>query len=123
MIITDNEYLASDAVQINTVSSATNAECAAIGLALAYMLTNVDIKSDDIIELHSDCLSAITFFQNHLGDSKYIRSNVKEVVNSVSIARRVSKLCTLRLIKVRGHKNVHTPNTVVDRLAKLAVRR
>ena len=124
LIITDDTYIASDAVQVATLTSATNAECTSIGLALAYMLSNIRLTEEDVVEVHSDCLSAITFFQNHLTNGeKYVRSNVKEVINSVITARKVSDKCTLRLIKVRGHKSVHTPNTVVDRLAKLAVRR
>lgn len=123
LIITDDSYIASDAVQVCTIASATNAECTAIGLALAYLNSAVALDKSDVVEIHSDCLSAINFYQKHVAENGYIRSNVMEVINSVNIARKVNNLCTLRFIKVRGHKSIHTPNTVVDRLAKLAVRR
>lgn len=122
-IITDNEYINSASIKLTGVSGSTYVECISIGLALAYLHDNVKLNSEDIIEIHTDSKSAISFFEEHVAHNNYIPSKYRQVVNSVQVARKLKGVCNLTFDKVAAHKATLSPNVVVDRLSKLAIRR
>lgn len=122
LILTETDYISSDAVKLKGIANPTQAETISVGLAAAYFIDNIELNTDDIVEFNIDCASTIEFYNKYVSDTGKVRTNVKAVVNSVFVLRQLNAKCTVRFQKVRGHKNVINPNTFVDRLAKLAIR-
>lgn len=123
LIITDTHYISSDSTTLLKISNPTNAETVAVGSAAAYLLDVVKITNEDVVEFHIDCLSTVTFCNKNVNMTGKVFSNNPKVVAAVKDIRRLAKVCKVTFEKVRGHKNIMNPNTVVDRLAKLAIRR
>jgi hypothetical protein len=123
IILTDDNYINSDSVKLNGMSNPTHAETISVGLAAAYFVDNEELNPDDIIEFNIDCASTIDFYNTYLNNEDAVRTNIPAIVNSVRVVRRLHDKCKVRFQRVRGHKNVINPNTYVDRLAKLAIRR
>lgn len=123
LILTETRYISSDSISVKNLDNPTYAETISVGLAAAYLLDNVELSSADIVEFNIDCLSTIDFYRAYVNNNNAVRSRIKQIVNSVAIVRQLTEKCTVRFQKVRAHKNTINPNTYVDRLAKLAVRR
>lgn len=123
LILTDTHYISSDSSTLNRIDNPTNAETAAVGNAAAYLLKNVGVTSDDTVEFHIDCLATVTFCRKQAHMKGMVYSNNQKVITAIQNVRKLAKVCPVVFTKVKGHKNVMTPNTVVDRLSKLAVRR
>ena len=123
LILTETSYVNSESVSIKGVSNPTHAETISVGLAAAYFIDNVDLKPDDTIEFNIDCVSTIEFYNRWAKTNKKVRSNVVPIINSVFIVRKLTQKCNVVFQKVKGHKSSINPNTYVDRLAKLAIRR
>lgn len=123
LILTESDFINSESVRIEELDNPTHAETISVGLAAAYFIDNVDLKETDVIEFNIDCASAIKFYKRYAYNTGKIQSNVKAIINSVQVVRRLTSMCDVRFCKVRGHKNSINPNTYVDRLSKLAIRR
>lgn len=123
LIITDTEYISSNSTTLMQIGNPTNAETVAVGSAASYLLNEVKVTSEDVVEFHIDCLSTVTFCNKNARASGKVFSNNQKVIASIKIIRKLAKTCEVTFEKVRGHKSVMNPNTVVDRLAKLAIRR
>jgi hypothetical protein len=123
IILTDDNYINSGSIKLNGMSNPTHAETISVGLAAAYFIDNEELSPDDIIEFNIDCASTIDFYNTYLDNEDTVRTNVPAIFNSVRVVRTLRNKCKVRFQKVRGHKNVINPNTYVDRLAKLAIRR
>ncbi|MBR3598688.1 MAG: hypothetical protein IKL53_02295 [Lachnospiraceae bacterium] len=123
LILCGNTYVHSDSVPLDSVDSATQAETVSIGLAAAYLIDNKDISKEDTVCFRVDCTSAITFSKLHLSKRNLRRTYCKPVIGSMEVLRMLADLCSVDFQKVRAHKNKITPNTFVDRLAKVAIRR
>ena len=91
-------------------------------LAIYFPAPN-SFTGEDVVEFHIDCLSTVTFCNKNARASGKVFSNNQKVIASIKIIRKLAKTCEVTFEKVRGHKSVMNPNTVVDRLAKLAIRR
>lgn len=123
LILTDDSYIASESVKITDNSNPTYAEVVSVGLAAAYMLDNVELAADDSVTYYSDCLSAVEFCRAHMNNGEIIKCSSTIVRNSIKVTRLLGSKCKVAFQKVHGHKNTLNPNTVVDRLAKLPLRR
>lgn len=123
IIHTDKTFISSDSIRVVHTYNPTHAEVVSIGLAAADLIDKSNLSKDDVVEIHTDCLSAIEFCNNHIYQDGPICCGSKVVKNSIMVLRQLAKKCKVELSKVHGHKNSHNPNTVVDRLAKLPVRR
>lgn len=123
LILTDREYISSDSVRVEGIKSATHAETISVALAAAYLLDNVKLHKDDYVEFNIDCLATIKFYITYYKANGKLPTNVKQVVNSMRVVKMLSQKCKVNFTKVKAHKNVLTPNTFVDRLAKIAIRR
>lgn len=123
LILTESTYVDSDSIKIEGMTNPKQGETISIGLAAAYMLDNMELSKEDVITFHVDSFSAIEFCENALKSNKPIPCGETKVVNSMKVLRRLAKRCTITFQKVHGHKKRLNPNTVVDRLAKLAIRR
>lgn len=122
-IITDYNFIGSGFAKKDGVDNPTHAETIAVGLALAYLDKYTELSDSDIVYVNTDCLAVISFCKQYIGNNDNVRSNIPEVRATITIVRGVSKKCRLRFRKVKGHKDFINPNTYVDRLAKLAIRR
>ena len=123
LILTDMEYVTMESKGILAVVNSTQAETVSIGLAAAYLIDKIELNEDDEVVFNTDCASAIEFYRDYINNSGRVKSNIKEVINSVFIVRYLNKKCKVSFAKVKGHKNFMNPNTYVDRLAKIAIRR
>lgn len=123
LILTETDYVQSESVQLKGLSNPTHAETISVGLAAAYFVDSVKLNPDDEIEFNTDCIAAMEFYREHAFNTGVIKSGTAEIIASVKIVRQLSKKCKIRFQKVKGHKKVINPNTYVDRLAKLAIRR
>ena len=123
LILTETKYIISDSISLKGVTNPTHAETISVGLAAAYFIDNINLEPDDVIEFNVDCASTIEFYNKYIMTTGKVRTNVKAIVNSVFIVRQLVSKCNVKFQKVRGHKSVINPNTYVDRLAKLAIRR
>ena len=123
LILTDDTYIASESVKITDTNNPTYAEVVSVGLAAAYLLDNVELTAGDTVTYHSDCLSAVEFCRAHMKEKSVIKCSSHIVRSSIKVTRMLSDKCKVVFLKVHGHKGVLNPNTVVDRLAKLPLRR
>lgn len=123
LILTDSTYISSESVQLGGLDNPTYAETISVGLASAYFIDNIKLEPTDVIEFNIDCASTISFYNRYIDNSKEVSSKIQSIQGSVTIVRQLSSMCRVRFQKVKGHKNVINPNTYVDRLAKLAIRR
>lgn len=122
-ILTDDTYIASDSVRVTQTTNPTHAEVVSIGLAAAHLLDEVNLQGGDLIEFNSDCLSAVEFCKKYARGNAYVPCSAEVVRNSMAIVRRLARKYCVEFHKVHGHKDKLNPNTFVDRLAKLPVRR
>ena len=123
IILTDKTYVSSDSVKVNSTSNPTHAEVVSIGLAAAYAIDHLNPSEEDEFEFFSDCFSAIKFCNQCLESTGIVPSNSRVVINSINILRKLSEKSKVVFQKVHGHKDRINPNTFVDRLAKLPLRR
>lgn len=123
LILTEATYIDSDSIKIDGNTNPKQAETISIGLAAAYMLDNVELSKEDVVTFYVDSFSAIEFCEDALKSNRTIPCGEIKVVNSMKVLRRLAKQCQVGFQKVHGHKERLNPNTVVDRLAKLAIRR
>ena len=123
LILTDTHYIHSDSVTLLDVSKPTNAETVSVGLAAEYLLDNVHLEKDDVVTFNIDCLSTISFCKKYVNEKGIVMSNSSKVITAIGTLRALSRKCKVRFEKVHGHKKVINPNTYVDRLAKIAIRR
>jgi len=123
IILTDTNYISSDSTTLKQIGNPTNAETVAVGLAAAYLLDEKKVTENDSVEFKIDCLSTVTFCTKNANTSGKVFSNNKKVIASIQAIRKLAKTCPVTFEKVKAHKNVLSPNTVADRLAKLAIRR
>lgn len=122
-ILTDDTYVDSDSVRVTQTTNPTHAEVVSIGLAAACLIDKVDLQDGDCIEFNSDCLSAVEFCKRYSHNKSYVPCSAEIVRNSMAIIRKLAKDYSVEFHKVHGHKDKLNPNTFVDRLAKLPVRR
>lgn len=123
IILTDTNYISSDSTTLKQIDNPTNAETVAVGLAAAYLMDEAKVTENDSVEFKIDCLSTVTFCTKNANTSGKVFSNNRKVIASIQAIRKLAKTCPVTFEKVRAHKNVLSPNTVADRLAKLAIRR
>lgn len=123
IILTDTNYISSDSTTLKQIDNPTNAETVAVGLAAAYLMDEAKVTENDSVEFKIDCLSTVTFCIKNANTSGKVFSNNRKVIASIQAIRKLAKTCPVTFEKVRAHKNVLSPNTVADRLAKLAIRR
>lgn len=123
LIITDTDYISSNSTTLMQIDNPTNAETVAVGLAASYLLNKIGVTSEDEVEFHIDCLSTVTFCTKNAMATGKVFSNNQKVIQSIKTVRKLASTCKITFEKVRGHKSSINPNTVVDRLAKLAIRR
>lgn len=123
LILTDTNYISSDSTTLKQIGNPTNAETVAVGLAAAYLMDEEKVTENDSVEFKIDCLSTVTFCNKNANTSGKVFSNNRKVIASIQAIRKLAKTCPVTFEKVRAHKNVLSPNTVADRLAKLAIRR
>lgn len=123
IIMTDVNYISSDSVKVNSTHNPTHAEVVSIGLAAAYAIDKLNPTEDDEFEFYSDCLSAIEFCIENVKTNKVVPCGSKVVVNSMKVIRELCNCSRVTFQKVHGHKDKINPNTFVDRLAKLPLRR
>ena len=123
IILTDTNYISSDSTTLKQIDNPTNAETVAVGLAAAYLMDEEKVTENDSVEFKIDCLSTVTFCTKNANTSGKVFSNNRKVIASIQAIRKLAKTCPVTFEKVRAHKNVLSPNTVADRLAKLAIRR
>lgn len=122
-ILTDDMYIASDSIRLTQTTNPTHAEVVSIGLVAACLIDEVEVKKGDEVVIFSDSSSAIEFCENCLATGGIIPCSAVIVVNSIKVLRRLGSYCTISFEKVHGHKDKLNPNTFVDRLAKLPIRR
>lgn len=125
LILCDDNYVTSSSSKLIGVANPTYAETIAVGLASRYLLENADIKPEDTVRFNIDCKSTVEFCDRYVTQlsKDTVPSKLKAVVASINIIRELSKKCSVQFRTIRGHKDFLNPNTFVDRLAKLAIRR
>lgn len=123
LILTETNYIHSDSIRVNGLTNPKQAETISIGLAAAYLVDNVDIQDVDVVEFNVDSFSAIQFCEHALSTNRAITCAARQVVGSMKVLRDLNRKCKINFQKVHGHKERINPNTFVDRLAKLAIRR
>lgn len=124
LILTDSLYIHSDSIRVRGLTNPKQAETISIGLAAAHLIDNVKLEAGDTVEFNVDSFSAIQFCSDALADhSSIVMCGAKQVINSIKVLRLLDDKCNINFQKVRGHKERINPNTFVDRLAKIAIRR
>lgn len=124
IILTNEHFVASNYYTIEGMSNPTFAETIAVGLASGYLVENVKLNPDDVVEFNIDCISTIEFCNKHAKKDREgnIPSSEMKVVVAVQLLRSLYNKCKVNLFKVKAHKAVLNPNSYVDRLSKLGVR-
>ncbi len=125
IILTNDTYVSSHKQVLTGVTNPTQAETIGIGLAAKHMLRDIPLTKEDIVEFNTDCFSSIKFCREFVFQKpkSTVRSKVAEVRIAMEDVRQLSKVCTVRFSKVKGHKDSMNPNTFVDRLCKIAIRK
>ena len=104
-------------------NNAAHAETLAIGLAAKDLLSNdkLHLIKEDVIIFNVDCLSALTFMKDKAYNDNPYRGK-KEIRDAVECVRSLSRVATVKFVKVAAHKFTHNTNKYVDALAKYACR-
>lgn len=125
IIMGDTTYVNSDFKQIPGMSNPTQAETIAVGLAAGYLIRNVELTKEDTVEFYIDCASTINYLNNFTGSSidRQYKGFNEYIRLSVSRVQSLAKTVNVSFNKVKGHKAKVNPNSYVDRLAKLALRK
>lgn len=124
LILTNNTHIGSKSVRVE-LANPTHAETVAVGLAASFLLeSGIKFTRQDVVIFNVDCQSTVTFCNKYLRSGKtYVNSNEKLVIDNMLTLKKLSEKCRITFEKVKGHKDVLNPNTYVDRLAKIAIRR
>ena len=125
LILRDEEYVTSSSKKLVDVANPTYAETIAVGLASRYLLENENITGEDTVKFYIDCKSTVDYCNKYIiqNPTSSVPSKVKAVIASIMIVRKLHEKCTVQFKRIKGHKDFLNPNTFVDRLAKLAIRR
>ena len=125
LILCDDNYVTASSKKLIEIANPTYAETIAVGLASRYLLENKKLTPKDTVRFNIDCKSTVEFCNKYIlqDKSSTIPSRVKAVIASVTIIRKLSEICPVQFRRIKGHKDFLNPNTFVDRLAKLAIRR
>lgn len=120
-ILTDTTFIQAGCTKLSGMCNPTHAETISVGLALSHILSNIELKPEDTIQINTDCMAVVNFCESYIGNNDPIRSNVSQVRSTIKVLRAATNQCNIRFRKVKAHKNFLNPNTYVDRLAKLAM--
>ena len=101
-------------------SNPTNVETIAVGMAAARLIDIV--QEGDSVDFKIDCLSTVDYCRKSM-TTEAIYSKLPKVIKAIKTIRKLESKCRVSFDKVRGHKNSLNPNTIVDRLSKIAIRR
>ena len=123
LIYTPEKYLTWLSGRSVSIKSPTFAEDIAVGLACHYLYTHEELTSEDSIVIHSDSLSTINLFNGVLSGKRKPKHKDVLVSDSIQNVLDVNAKCKVTFVKVHGHKNSLSPNTCVNRMANLYIKR
>ena len=124
VVLSDNKFIRKGFMQTSGLSNPAYAETLAVALASKDLIKN--IRKNDKIVFHIDCSSTIKFINDIIIlRSVPLNENSNGIISTAlyDIDALHSKCENIKLEKVKAHKNVITPNSYVDRLAKLILRK
>ncbi len=125
LVYTSDTFIDKDFKSIDGITNPTHAETIAVGLVSGLLTEMFNLTKDDLVEFNIDCVSTIEFCIKYgiKEPDATIYSKERLVVMSIMLLRKLCEQCNVRIYKVRAHKNIINPNSYVDRLAKLGVRK
>ena len=123
LIFTYDKYLTWLSGKSESIKSPTFAEDVALGLACNYLYTHVDFNPEDNVVIYSDSLSTINLFNGVLSGRRKPKHKDILVADSIQNVLNLSTKCKITFVKVHGHKNSLSPNTCVNRMANLYIKR
>lgn len=123
LILTPKLYIHSASVSLDYISSNTEAETIAPALGTIYLIENNLLNKDDVVEFNIDCFAAINLYKDYLESGSIAKGVKEQIKGAAEIIKQLSNICKVEFNKVKAHKDKFNPNTYVDRLAKIAIRR
>lgn len=119
--LTDKKFLRMRQYKSNG-RSPVRAEIIAVGLAIRYLLKEVDLKEKDIVELNTDSKATIEYITT--GKCEYVVEDTcdKRLTGSLHWYKLLCEKVTVRFNKSWAHTDVKlNENKLADRLAKYAL--
>lgn len=123
LIYTNTTFLTWLSGKSTSIKSPTFAEDIAVGLACNYLYTHRELTEEDSILVYSDSLSTINLFNGVLCGKRKTKHKDILVSDSIKSVLNVAEKCKITFVKVHGHKNSLSPNTCVNRMANLHIKR
>lgn len=123
LIYTQDKFLTWLSGRSFNIKSPTFAEDVAVGLACHYLYTHETLTEEDTIVIHSDSLSTINLFNGVMTGKRKAKHKDVLVSDSIQNVLAVAEKCKITFVKVHGHKNSLSPNTCVNRMANLYIKR
>lgn len=124
IILTDCTYVGYGYSSVQGLQNPTYAETIAVGIAATKLLQEVGLKEDDEVIFMIDCASTIDFCRDLcLYNTDKEVSGIPLVKASISVIRKLCQSNKVCFKKVEAHKNVISPNTFVDKVARFCIRR
>ena len=125
LIITDTTYIDSSYFNIKGMSNPTQAETIAVGLAAGWIVENLKLTKEDSVEFYIDCASTIEYCNKFAvkNQVKNFKNKIQHVKLAIELLQQLVEITEVELHKIKAHKSRVNPNSYMDRLAKLAIRR
>lgn len=121
VVVTNDKFLRMRQYSSNGTSAA-KAEIIALGLAVTFLLSEVELKADDSIILYTDSVYAMEYFMTGQGDPSEVFTQDKRVKAALRNYQLLVQKADVRFQKVLAHANgILSGNKLADRLAKYAI--
>ncbi len=122
-IMADKTYITSGSVKVQGMTNPTQAETIAVGLASGSLIKDIKFEDGDSVEFYIDCTSTISFCETYARNKRPIRTKNERVTLAINVLRKLVESVDVSFYHVKGHTNTMNPNSYVDKLAKLAIRK
>lgn len=118
LIHTEDCYVDMDSVAIDSMPSVA-AEAMAIYRAIVNLIDRVNLVPEDTVTIYTDSMKVVRILK---GIDKVVGTDRQTFSKTMTMYKKLCSLCTVKLYWVQGHSKEYSQNTLVDRLAKYAIR-
>lgn len=121
VVVTEDRFLRMKQYHSNGTSP-LKAEIIALGLAISYLLKDIDLQKDDEIELNTDSKAAIEYFETGSSGLMPEGTQDKRLLGALHNYRLLCEKAMVQFNKNWAHETRQlSGNKLADRLAKYAI--
>ena len=126
VIFSEGNFIGLGDEVISNTSDSSKGESWAVGKALEYIYERINPSSEDVVTIFCDSLFVCKFLNKCIQYYKKGNKNIFDFEPSApwlkSITKYVERIeATIKVVKIKSHRDEINPNSYVDRLAKLNI--